>query len=262
MPRLGSPGANGTNPDKPKAAGDSGGRRGKPRLRAGLGRNVFNHSSHLPSVTLRLRRDVAEGAGTAGRCWMLRLPRRLCGVRTCWRAAGLVQTRQQQHLPGVWPGSSRAESSRCPCSIPGAAPSSGDAPGAASAADAFPRLQHLKRRLPASSAFPDCCFQAVISGEMSSDAAGPSGHWQDHSRSLGQVLLRGQDLLGPPHAPGSCFQGWDALWGVCAGVQGCSSSFSLLLQSGSCSAAPSHGEMDPGALLRCSSLGCCCSELL
>lgn len=166
---------------------------------------MFNHSSHLPSVTLRLRRDAAEGTGTAGRCWMLRLPRRLCGVWTCWRVAGLVQTRQQQHLPGVWPGSSRAESSRCPRSIPGAAPSSGDAPGAASAADAFPRLQHLKRRLLASSAFLDCCFQAVISREMSSDAAGPSGHWQGEQQVPGPGAAQRTGPAGTPTRPGELF---------------------------------------------------------
>lgn len=59
------------------------GGRGRRGCEGGLARNVFNHSSHLPSVTLRLRRDAAEGAGTTGRCWMLLLPRRLCGVWTC-----------------------------------------------------------------------------------------------------------------------------------------------------------------------------------
>lgn len=228
MLRLGSPSANSTSPESPKAAGGSRGRRGSRGCgEGGLGRNVFNHSSHLPSVTLRLRRDAAEGAGTAGRCWMLRLPRRLCGVWTCWRVAGLVQTRQQQRFPGVWLGSSRAESSPCPCGIPRAAPSSGDAAGAASAADAFPRLQHLKRRLLASSSFPDCCFQAVISREMSSDAAGPSGHWQraagpwarccsedrtcwDSHAPWGVVsrtgMCFGVSRAAAPHSPSCCHQ--------------------------------------------------------
>lgn len=60
----------------------------------------------------------------------------------------------------------------------------------------------------------------------------------ENSRSLGQVLLRRWDLLGPPNTLASYFQSWDVLWGVCAGIQGCSSSFSLLLPSGSCSATP------------------------
>lgn len=106
-------------------------------------------------ATLRLRRAAAEGAGTAGRRWMLRLPRSLCGVRTCWRMAGLAAAAFPRRLAG--------KQQIC---VPAA---SQELPRPRVMLQAvlelqmfFFSLRHLKRCLLASSAFPGCCFQAGI----------------------------------------------------------------------------------------------------
>lgn len=203
MLRLGSPGANSTNPDKPKAAGDSGGRRGSHGFEQGWAGTCLT----IP-VTCPASRSAC--AGMRPRAQGPRAGVGCCGSHGGSAVSGRAGGWQGWCRPGSSSicrefGSSRAESSRCPCSIPGAAPSSGDAPGAASSADAFPRLQHLKRRLLASSAFPDCCFHAVISREMSSDAAGPSGHWQGEQQVPGPGAAQRTGPAGTPTRPGELF---------------------------------------------------------
>lgn len=112
---LGSPGA-----DSPKAAGASGGRRGSRGRERGC---VFNHSGHPPSHAPpapgcgRGRRHRGQALDAAAPPEPLRCPDVLEDGR-----AGSSSISQEI-------GWETAD--LCPCSIPGAAPSSGDAPGGA-----------------------------------------------------------------------------------------------------------------------------------
>lgn len=202
---LGSPGAKSTNPDNPKAAGDSGGRWGSQGCEEGWAGMCLT----IP-VTCPASRSAC--AGMRPRAQGPRAGVGCCGSHGASAVSGRAGGWQGWCRPGSSSVSQELGQGAAELRAPRVPAASRELPHPRVMLQAVLQLQMLFLAYSTSNGvcwraqlFQTAAF-AVTSREMSPDTAGLSGHWQREQQVPGPGAAQKTGLAWTPHTVGRCFQ--------------------------------------------------------